>query len=192
MFDQITILLSFVFALALAHLLSSATDLIQGRDRLKFSGLLILWMLNALIGLTVNWLSIWQLHIVKQWTVTDVLLQLTPAVLQYFTCSLVSMRNEAGTPLDMRKFYARERAGLHKRLCGVDDRQPRPELRVSGQQRRDRRRGLGLGGPTRCDNARRSLNRRMGEACLAAMGCRPDDGRARNLFSGNVRHHRMT
>jgi hypothetical protein len=109
MFDQITILLSFVFALALAYLLSSATDLIKARDRVRFSGLLALWMLNALIGLTVNWLSIWQLHIIKQWTVADVLLQFAPAVLQYFACSLVSMRVEGETPPDMPAFYARER-----------------------------------------------------------------------------------
>ena len=109
MFDQINILLSFVFAVALTHLLTSTTDLVIGRKRVRFSGLLALWMLNALIGLVVNWLSIWQLHIVKTWTVADVLLQLAPAVLQYFACSLVSMRAEAGATLDMPEFYATQR-----------------------------------------------------------------------------------
>ncbi|HZL00971.1 MAG TPA: hypothetical protein VFC47_13855 [Caulobacteraceae bacterium] len=109
MFEQITILLSFVFAIALTHLLSSTTDLILTRDRVHFSGLLALWMLNALIGLVVNWLSIWQLHIVKQWTVADVLLQFAPALLQYFACSLVSIRAETSTAMDMPAFYARQR-----------------------------------------------------------------------------------
>jgi len=108
-FEQITILLSFVFAVALTHLLTSTTDLILGRERVRFSGLLTLWMVNALIGLVVNWLSIWQLHIVKNWTVADVLFQLTPAVLQYFACSLVSIRVESGSPLDMRQFYLGQR-----------------------------------------------------------------------------------
>ncbi len=109
MFEQITILLSFVFAVALAHLLSSTTGLILARDRLRFSGLLALWMINALIGLLVNWLSIWQLHIIKTWTVVDVLLQFAPAMLQYFACSLVSIREESGAPLDMPAFYVAHR-----------------------------------------------------------------------------------
>ena len=109
MFEQITILLSFVFAIALTHLLSSTTGLILARDRVRFSGLLALWMLNALIGLVVNWLSIWQLHIVKQWTVADVLLQFAPALLQYFACSLVSIGAETSAAIDMPAFYARQR-----------------------------------------------------------------------------------
>jgi hypothetical protein len=75
----------------------------------RFSGLLGLWMLNALIGLLVNWLSIWQLHVIRHWTVADVLLQFAPAVLQYFACSLVSIRAEGDGPLDMPAFYARQR-----------------------------------------------------------------------------------
>jgi hypothetical protein len=109
MFEQITILLSFVFAVALAHLLSSTNDLILARGRLRFSGLLALWMVNALIGLMVNWLSIWQLHIIKTWTVADVLLQFTPAVLQYFACSLVSIRGKSGALLDMPAYYVAHR-----------------------------------------------------------------------------------
>jgi hypothetical protein len=109
MFEQITILLSFVFAVALAHLLSSTNELILARRRLRFSGLLALWMINALIGLLVNWLSIWQLHIIKTWTVVDVLLQFVPAALQYFACSLVSIRVESGAPPDMPAYYAAHR-----------------------------------------------------------------------------------
>ncbi len=109
MFEQITILLSFVFAVALAHLLSSANDLILAGQRLRFSGLLALWMVNALIGLLVNWLSIWQLHIIRNWTVVDVLFQFAPAVLQYFACSLVSIRGEGGAALDMQGYYVAHR-----------------------------------------------------------------------------------
>jgi len=109
MFDQITILLSFVFAVALTHLLSSTTDLVLSRGSARFSGRLSLWMFNALVGLVVNWLSIWQLHIVKRWTVLDVLLQFAPAMLQYFACSLVSIKAEAGGKLDMPVFYERQR-----------------------------------------------------------------------------------
>jgi len=104
MFDQITLLLSFVFAIALTHLLLSASELMLERDRVIFSPMLTLWMLNALIGLVVNWLAIWQLSIVKHWRVGDVLLQFIPAVVQYFTCSLVSMKAGAERQIDMPAF----------------------------------------------------------------------------------------
>ena len=54
MFQHITVLLSFVFAIALTHLLSSASKLILARDRVRFSGLHALWMLNALMVLLIN------------------------------------------------------------------------------------------------------------------------------------------
>jgi hypothetical protein len=109
LFDHVTILLSFVFAFALTHLLSSATELVLARDRLRFSGLHALWMLNALVGLLVNWLALWGLSILKRWTVADVLLQFVPALIQYFTCSLVSIRPEADGPIDMPAFFERQR-----------------------------------------------------------------------------------
>ncbi len=109
MFDHVTVLLSFVFAFALTHLLSSTTELVVARDRVRFSGLHALWMLNALVGLLVNWLSLWGLSILKRWTVADVLLQFVPALIQYFSCSLVSIRPEANGPIDMPAFFERQR-----------------------------------------------------------------------------------
>lgn len=109
MFEHVTLLLSFVFAIALTHLMSSATELIQERRRVRFSGLHALWMLNALVGLLVNWLGIWQLTILKRWSVSDVMLQFAMAAAQYFTCSLISLRPEPGEPIDMEAFFARQR-----------------------------------------------------------------------------------
>ena len=109
MFDQITLLLSFVFAIALTHLLLSASELMLERERVIFSPMLTLWMLNALIGLVVNWLSIWELSIIKHWRVGDVLLQFIPAVVQYFTCSLVSMKAGQEREIDMPAFWRRQR-----------------------------------------------------------------------------------
>ena len=51
MFDHITILLSIVFALAMTHILASATELVWERDNVRFYGLHAVWMVNALLGL---------------------------------------------------------------------------------------------------------------------------------------------
>jgi heme exporter protein D len=86
-FEHVTILLSFIFALALTHLLSSATELAVAGKRVRFSGLYALWATNAAILLMVNWLAIWGLTAVKRWTVSEVALQSLSAIMQYFTCS---------------------------------------------------------------------------------------------------------
>lgn len=87
MFEHITILLSFVFALALTHLLSSATELAIAGRRVRFSGLYAIWAVNAALLLMINWMAVWGLTAVKRWTVAEVALQFLSAVVQYFTCS---------------------------------------------------------------------------------------------------------
>src|SRR3954449_7585664 len=58
-FEHVTALFSFVYALALTHLLARVAELIVARDRVKFSGLLALGMANAVLLVFSNWLSIW-------------------------------------------------------------------------------------------------------------------------------------
>jgi len=61
-FEHVTALFSFVYALALTHLLARVAELIVARDRVKFSGLLALGMINAILVVFANWLSLWDLH----------------------------------------------------------------------------------------------------------------------------------
>ena len=109
MFEHITLFLSFIYAIAITHLLSSATELILARDRVKVSWLLLGWMAAALQLLVINWLSFAPLSAVKHWTLGDALLQFTEAFIQYFTCSLVSMRVDKEGVVDMPAFFARQR-----------------------------------------------------------------------------------
>ncbi|MGZ3403295.1 MAG: hypothetical protein ACXWKN_08590 [Phenylobacterium sp.] len=110
MFEHVTILLSFVYALALTHLLSSATELAIAGRRVRFSGLYVLWATNAAVLLMVNWLAIWELTAVKRWTVTEVALQVLSAVTQYFTCSAfrVSMTGD-DDGVDLPALYQQRR-----------------------------------------------------------------------------------
>jgi hypothetical protein len=112
MFQHITVLFSFVFAIALTHVLSCVSKLILARDRVRFSGLHALWMLNALMLLLVNWLSLWLLENIKHWSVGEIMIQLGWAIPQYFTCSLISMPVGNEEVIDMRAFYERQRPVL--------------------------------------------------------------------------------
>jgi hypothetical protein len=109
-FEHVTILLSFVFALALTHLLSSATELAIAGKRVRFSGLYALWAANAAILLMSNWLAIGGLTAVKRWTAPEAALQFLSAIMQYFTCSTfrVSLANDEDG-VDLPTLYQQRR-----------------------------------------------------------------------------------
>jgi hypothetical protein len=109
MFETVSILLSFVFAIALTHLLTSVTELIWARERVRFSGLFAMWMLIAGLFLVVNWLGFGGLSGIKHWSTAEVMLQFTSAIVQYFTCSLISMRPEKDGVVDLPAFYEKQR-----------------------------------------------------------------------------------
>src|SRR5262249_28362179 len=109
MFEHFTLLLSFVYVLAVSHLLTSATELMWARDRVRVSWLQIVWMFNALLILFENWLGIWGLADRPKWDVAEGTLYVVAALVQYFACSLISIRPERDGPIDMPAFFERQR-----------------------------------------------------------------------------------
>ncbi|MFZ1991296.1 MAG: hypothetical protein WAW96_16170, partial [Alphaproteobacteria bacterium] len=85
------------------------TDLILARKRVKFSGLLATWMIMAMLMLFNNWVSLWSLSNLKYWSLGEIALQFSTAIVQYFTCSLVSIKVERHEPADMPAFFQDER-----------------------------------------------------------------------------------
>jgi hypothetical protein len=112
MFEHVTLLLSVIFALAMTQILWSATELVWERDKVRFYGLHAVWMVTALLGLLAYWLTIWDLTTVKRWTGFEIALQFFPAIIQYFACSLLSMKREAGDVIDMKAFYEKQRPAI--------------------------------------------------------------------------------
>ena len=112
MFEHVTILLSIIFALAMTHILASATELVWERHKVRFYGLHAAWMGNALLALLIYWLSIWELAGVKRWTGFEISFQFFPAIIQYFACSLLSMRREGNEIMDMKAFYESQRPAI--------------------------------------------------------------------------------
>jgi hypothetical protein len=109
MFQHVTVLVSFIFAIALTHVFSSASQLLLARDRVRFSALLTVSMINAALGVTINWLGLWELQNIKHWSLAEVLLQLGWVIPNYFSCSLVAMHYSEGGLLDMSGFFERQR-----------------------------------------------------------------------------------
>ncbi len=121
MFEHVTILLSFVYAVALTHLLSSATELLIAGRRVRFSGLYALWVLNALFGVLINWVSLWGLVALKRWTIAEVTLQFLVAVTQYFTCSTFRVSEvRAGEPIDLPELFQQRRPLIFGAFLALD------------------------------------------------------------------------
>jgi len=109
MFQHVTVLVSFLFAIALTHVFSSASQLILARDRVRFSALLAVSMLNAALGVIINWLGLWEFQNLKHWSLTEVLLQLGWVIPNYFSCSLVAVPCSESGPIDMLAYFERQR-----------------------------------------------------------------------------------
>jgi hypothetical protein len=108
-FEHVTALLSFVYALALTHLLARIAELIVARDRIKFSGLLALGMVNAIVMVFINWLALWDLRSVTSWDLASIAIQFLFAISVYVICALVGPKASDEGVIDLEDFFWRQR-----------------------------------------------------------------------------------
>ena len=120
-FEHVTALFSFVYALALTHLLARIAELIVARDRVKFSGLLALGMINAVLVVFANWLSLWDLHVIASWNLASITVQFLFAINVFLICVLVGPKAHDEGPIDLEDFFWRQRPYFYGALvaCAV-------------------------------------------------------------------------
>ena len=99
-FDYISVLLSIVLSLALAHVLASTAHVIQHGIK-RWSGLLAFWTGIVVFMMVDFWLSVWQLHEQAAWSLPFILFLLFQASLIYVTARLATPDGAAGQPIDM-------------------------------------------------------------------------------------------
>ncbi|MGH7023684.1 MAG: hypothetical protein ACREEB_08850 [Caulobacteraceae bacterium] len=112
MYDHVLLLLSFVYALALTQPLASATGLVLARERVKFSPLHALWMLNTVALLFGNWLSYLGMKEATRWGFSRIAVMFIASIAQYLTCSVVSPSIPETGDIDMAQLYNRNRGVL--------------------------------------------------------------------------------
>jgi len=115
-FDHVLVLLSFVYALALTHLLSRIGALMLVRERVKFSGLLAIGMAIAVLMVFANWLSLWDIRGMREWDLFSVTTQFAFAVAIYFVCALAAPEAGGEDVIDMEAFYWRNRRVFYSAL----------------------------------------------------------------------------
>ena len=118
-FEHVSVLLAFVYALALTHLLSRVGILLTIRKRVKFSGLLALAMFNCVFLVFADWLSLWDLRTLQAWDVRTIMVQFTFAVLLFGLCSLVSPEVLNDAEIDLDAFYFEQRPLFYAVLTTV-------------------------------------------------------------------------
>jgi hypothetical protein len=111
-FEHVLSLLSFVYALAIAHLLTTVARLIGARERVRFSWFHAYWMLNALIVLVIDWISYWDMHALPNWTMASVGIVLVQAFVDYLQAALVCPDVPAEGTIDLAEFH-RTHAGRY-------------------------------------------------------------------------------
>jgi len=107
-YDFILVLLSFVYAAAVTHLLSTAGELIIASKRVRASWFNAGWMCAALLFTCAWWIGLWDLHTVAVWSVGSIAFYFLVAAGIYLNARLVSPRVPERGELDLRAFHADE------------------------------------------------------------------------------------
>jgi hypothetical protein len=108
-FDHVILLLSFVYAFGFAHLLSRIGAVINGRQRVIWSGLLAVAVANAAFNLLMNWLALLGYRNETDWNFLDVLVQLANAIALYFWCYVALPEVPTDGTIDLEAIYWSQR-----------------------------------------------------------------------------------
>lgn len=107
-YEFILILFSFVYAAAVAHLLSTAGEIIIASKRLRLSWLNAGWMLAALLFTCAWWIGLWDLHVVTTWSVGSIAFYFSIAAGVYLQARLVAPRIPEKGEFDLQAFHSEE------------------------------------------------------------------------------------
>lgn len=121
-FDFVIMLYSFVYALAVAQILSTVGDMIRAGNRLRFSWINAGWMLNVLLAIVAWWLSLWDLRTQERWGMLIVLVFFAVACLLYVLARMVSAPIATEGPVDLHAYHreeGRKYAGLFAVECAI-------------------------------------------------------------------------
>jgi hypothetical protein len=104
-FEFIILFFSFIYTLALTHLLFAWSRMVRHRRQLVLSWPHLLWMFVALAHLSVNWLSLWDFRSGASLSLLTIASGFVLVIINYGLCALVSPDFEGGETYDMKRFH---------------------------------------------------------------------------------------
>jgi hypothetical protein len=105
-FDYVMTLMSFVYALAITHLLATTGDVIGAWSRVRFSWLNAAWMFFSLLGVLAWWIGLWGMG--DRWSMAQVATFFLLAAVLYVQARLVCVRVAGDGIVDMQAFHSGE------------------------------------------------------------------------------------
>lgn len=105
-FEHVISLLSFVYALALTHLLYCIAQMIRSWRRVVVSWIHAFWVLNAFLVIIANWISFWDLHVLPAWSTGTICFTFLMAFVNYLQAALVCPEIPDEGPIDLVWFHA--------------------------------------------------------------------------------------
>lgn len=107
-FSYLSVLISIILGLGVAHLLSGFAELIKRRDSLKLWWPTPLWMITVFLIHVQTWWALFALRALQNWSFAAFLIVLLQPVALFMMASLITPRFSAGAPDDLELQYRRE------------------------------------------------------------------------------------
>jgi len=104
--------------LALTHLLARIAELVVARERVRFSGLLALAMVNAIFLVFSNWLSLWDFRSIKVWDIASIAVNFLLAISMFLICAWVGPKTHHDK-IDLEDFFWRQRPYFYSALLAT-------------------------------------------------------------------------
>ena len=103
-FDYLVTLFSFVFAMAIAHVLATVGDMVVASRRLTFSWLNAGWLLTVLLAVIAWWFGIWDLRKQQSWSTDTIAFFFCAACCLYVLARIVCPRIPLEGKVDLQEF----------------------------------------------------------------------------------------
>ncbi|MDB5710905.1 MAG: hypothetical protein JWL96_2975 [Sphingomonas bacterium] len=107
-FDYLVTFFSFVYAIAIAHILATIGDMVVASRRLRFSWLNAGWMLIILLAVIAWWLGLWDLRRQRVWPTVTIAFFFCAACGLYLLARIASPHIPATDEVDLPAFHRRE------------------------------------------------------------------------------------
>jgi hypothetical protein len=107
-FGYFMTLISFVYAVALGHMLNGAARMVRHRRELRFSWPHALWMATVFLSLLVNWVSFWDANALKVIDLFSMTMWVVTATANYLVAALVTPEFERPEDYDLVRFHERQ------------------------------------------------------------------------------------
>lgn len=113
-YEHLSVLISIVLGLGIAHLLTTVHELVQARARVKVYWLSILWFLLIFVSLIEWWWASFALRTTLKWNFFYFLFILMSPVSMYLAAAFVlpDDSEESGGIIDLRRYYYENAAWL--------------------------------------------------------------------------------